>query len=158
MTVVIGLPFAREDDRQDEHEAHDTTNRPSLREAVVGEVGLKSDEGGERPSANVGEENEQPVLAGFIGTTLQGDRQETSEEDGRNNEEEDRKRSPTAHDVVVDFFVLLLRSLEARLLGFSQGSLFVKNLALSGGLSLRESLILRLLGDGLLFRMDGTLR
>ena len=105
----------------------------------------------------MGDEDEQAVLSSFIGATLEGDGQEAGEEDGRNDQEENRERSPAAHGVVVDFFVLLLSSLEAGLLGFSQGSLFFENLTLGGGLGLGESLVLRLLGDGPLFRLDSPL-
>jgi len=158
VTVVIGLPCAREDDRQHEHDACDPTDGPSLGEPVVREEWLESDEGRQRPSTQVGDEDQEAVLSGFIDATLQGDGKETGKEDGRNDQEENGERAPERFSLMFDLVVLLGGGGQSNLLGFSQGGLFIENLALGGGLGLGEGLILGLLGDGLLFGMDGPLR
>lgn len=46
MAVVIGMPYARKGDWQEEDETGDATDRPCFGEAMVREEGLESDKGG----------------------------------------------------------------------------------------------------------------
>jgi hypothetical protein len=81
--VVIVVTFAGEKHRQEKHQTSDQGRSPRVTQIVGRKEGVKCDVAGEGPSAEVVGEDPKAFEAAVVGSALDVDRQEASEEHGR---------------------------------------------------------------------------